>query len=110
MTDSLKTKEVRVYNPTQKALFYAAQAPNPYEVSKFLLEQKCQLHQENVANLQPIHALLANDKVTSKEIVDTIGLYRINGNEARVIDFVPLLFSVIYFFLLEIFCPFPTFA
>ena len=64
-----------------KALFYAAQADNAYDVTKFLLDHKCNLNQENIANLQPIHALLANDKVTAREIVDTIGLYRINGHE-----------------------------
>jgi len=66
------------------ALFYAAQASNAYDVTKFLLDHKCNLNQENIANLQPIHALLANDKLSAREIVDTIGLYRINGHEVSV--------------------------
>ena len=75
-----------LFTSTLKALFYAAQASNAYDVTKFLLDHKCNLNQENIANLQPIHALLANDKLSAREIVDTIGLYRINGHEANGID------------------------
>ena len=72
-----------LYNPS-KALFYAAQGPKPYEVTKFLLEKKCSLFQENAANLQPIHALVSNQKASAKEIVETINLYRVNGHEVAV--------------------------
>ena len=72
-----------LYNPP-KALFYAAQGPKPYEVTKFLLEKKCSLFQENVANLQPIHALVSNQKASAKDIVETINLYRVNGHEVAV--------------------------
>lgn len=63
------------------ALLFAAQSKSPYEVTKYLVDQNCELIQYNKGNIQPIHVILSDKSqaATASEIIETMYVYRVNG-------------------------------
>jgi len=56
----------------KKALLFAAQSKSPYEVTKYLVDQNCELIQYNKGNIQPIHVILSDKSqaATANEIIE----------------------------------------
>lgn len=58
--------------PNFTALLFAAQSKSPYEVTKYLVDQNCELIQYNKGNIQPIHVILSDKSqaATATEIIE----------------------------------------